>query len=509
MISSTILRRAGGSAAACARRKIADSSHRRLVSSSSRSLLLVKNTFLNHGHVVPKASTTVSFSTSSTSSTSRIPTTSEEQGQQKQSTTTTTIRSKSTQAQPAATKMHPSTTNPLSLWQKQCWETYLSTGRGSNTLFQAIDINHSRTINVQELHFFLDSVNRKGVHPRAFKMLDELTHDHKITFREFQAWLVVATKFGSDHKNSTFLQLYESSPSLGQRGTTVMRKKLKEKIQQDEQHEEEEYHSWNEMTMSQSVRRMQYAVRGKLVLKAEALQAQGRDILFTNVGNPHGVGQPAISYYRQVLALCDLPAENGVNNPNLHKLFPHDDIVERAKYYRDVCIGASGTGAYTGSQGILNFRQDVANYIQERDGGIHPAYPGNIFLTNGASSAIEFVMTTLIAGISDAIMIPIPQYPIYSGMLHLACVIMCVRDCGVSSSACLDSLFVCLFFWSRRADSVVCVCVCVFLLPPPICARSLQISSLAFPVVSHSSYMYYSIDREIRWKASWILLRRK
>ena len=428
MISSSILRRAGtGSAAAYARKVGSGSSPRRVVSSSSRSLLQVKNVFLNQGRVVPKASTAVSFSTSSTSSsTSRIPTTTrEDQGQQNQTTTASTIRCNSTQAQPAATKMHPSTTNPLSLWQKQCWETYLSTGRGSNTLFQAIDMTHSRTINVQELHFFLDSVHRKGVHPRAFKMLDELTHDHKITFREFQAWLVVATKFGSDHKNSTFLQLYESSPSLGQRGTTVMRKKLKEKIHEDDKDdEEEEYHSWNEMTMSQSVRRMQYAVRGKLVLKAEALQAQGRDILFTNVGNPHGVGQPAISYYRQVLALCDLPAENGVNNPNVHHLFPHEDIVERAKYYRDVCIGASGTGAYTGSQGILNFRQDVANYIQQRDGGIHPAYPGNIFLTNGASSAIEFVMTTLIAGISDAIMIPIPQYPIYSGTYHV-----CVRDC--------------------------------------------------------------------------------
>lgn len=38
--------------------------------------------------------------------------------------------------------------------------------------------------------------------------------------------------------------------------------------------------------MSQSLRRMQYAVRGEVVMLAEQLKAEGREIIFTNVGNP-------------------------------------------------------------------------------------------------------------------------------------------------------------------------------------------------------------------------------
>lgn len=94
-------------------------------------------------------------------------------------------------------------------------------------------------------------------------------------------------------------------------------------------------------------------------------------------------------------------------------MFP-EDVVERAKEYRTI-IGPSGTGAYTHSQGILGFREHVAEYIQNRDG--YPSYPGNIFLTNGASNAIAMVLQGMLASNDDAVMIPIPQYPIYSALI--------------------------------------------------------------------------------------------
>jgi alanine transaminase len=148
-------------------------------------------------------------------------------------------------------------------------------------------------------------------------------------------------------------------------------------------------------------------------MRADQLKAEGREILFTNIGNPHAVGQAAITFYRQVMALCDLPAEYGVDHPEISMLFP-DDVVQRARELREA-IGPAGTGAYTGSQGVLEFRKHVARFISNRDG--HPAYPGNIFLTNGASSAIELVLTTILSSDIDGIMIPIPQYPIYSALI--------------------------------------------------------------------------------------------
>ena len=136
------------------------------------------------------------------------------------------------------------------------------------------------------------------------------------------------------------------------------------------------------------------------------MAAQGRKIIYTNIGNPHAVGQKPITYYRQVLALCDLPDEFGIGNPRVASAFP-PDVIERAQEMR-AAIGPAGTGAYTNSQGISEFRDDVANFISARDG--HVSSSSDIFLTNGASSAIEHVLTGLIGNNRDAIMIPIPQY---------------------------------------------------------------------------------------------------
>lgn len=168
-----------------------------------------------------------------------------------------------------------------------------------------------------------------------------------------------------------------------------------------------------EETMAPNVRRMQYAVRGDVVTRAEALRAEGRDIIFTNVGNPHSVKQKPITYYRQVLALCDLPAECGVDHPDVGRMFPAD-VVRRAREYR-AAIGPGGTGAYSHSQGVQAFREHVAAFITARDG--YPAAAGDIFLTNGASSGIEKVLSAMVAGEEDAILIPIPQYPIYSALI--------------------------------------------------------------------------------------------
>ena len=150
-----------------------------------------------------------------------------------------------------------------------------------------------------------------------------------------------------------------------------------------------------------------------MFLCLNSVAAEGKKIIYTNIGNPHAVGQKPISYYRQVLSLCDLPAEYGVDNPVVASSFP-SDVVQRAIEMREA-IGPSGTGAYTNSQGIAKFRVDVAHFITERDE--HVSLPSNIFLTNGASAAIENVLTGLIGSNRDSVMIPIPQYPIYSAII--------------------------------------------------------------------------------------------
>ncbi|KAL7531930.1 hypothetical protein ACHAXR_004310, partial [Thalassiosira sp. AJA248-18] len=278
--------------------------------------------------------------------------------------------------------------------QRECWDAYVATGRGCHTLYQLLDTDSNGQISWQEIRFFLENVRESDINPAARKAVLEAASDGNINFPEFQAWLIKATKVDPGTKNTYASEHYHAS--IGSAPAPV-----------------DSEHSWNKHTMSQNLRRMQYAVRGEVVIRADAMAAEGKKIIYTNIGNPHAVGQKPITYYRQVMSLCDLPAECGIANPQISSAFP-TDVVERAIEMRSA-IGPAGTGAYTNSQGIGKFRDDVAHFITARDG--HVSFPSNIFLTNGASAAIESVLTGLISNNRDAIMIPIPQYPIYSAII--------------------------------------------------------------------------------------------
>lgn len=302
------------------------------------------------------------------------------------------------------------TVKPLADVRKQLWEFYFSTGRGANALFEAIDLEAKGTIHPSEIKGFLREVLRDGdgncidpktIMPYAWNRLNQRDVEGRAyDIRNFKKWLVAATKMSADENNKRLLESLSLNPQVGD-------------MYKSDDEEMPASYSWNEESMSQSLRRMQYAVRGEVVMRADQLAAQGREILYTNIGNPHQVGQSPITYYRQVLALCDLPAEHGVDHPNIEQLFPKD-VIARAREYRQI-VGPSGTGAYTHSQGLLGLRQHIADYIQKRDG--YKAYPGNIFLTNGASTGISMVLQGLLASNRDAVMIPIPQYPIYSALI--------------------------------------------------------------------------------------------
>ena len=158
---------------------------------------------------------------------------------------------------------------------------------------------------------------------------------------------------------------------------------------------------------------MEYAVRGELVIKAGEYQKQLADgsadlpfdeIILCNIGNPQSVGQKPFTFFRQVLAACMYPEL--IDSGTLPK-----DAAERAA---TILAGMQGgVGAYSGSKGVDSIRENVAAYIQERDGG-ELGDPENIFLTSGASEGIKTIMQLATRNESDGILIPTPQYPLYS-----------------------------------------------------------------------------------------------
>lgn len=170
--------------------------------------------------------------------------------------------------------------------------------------------------------------------------------------------------------------------------------------------------------MNQSLRRMEYAVRGEIVARAAEYEQRLRDgkggelpfksMVWANIGNPQQVGNPAVTFPRQVLALTAYPA---LAEGPAAAAFPADAVARARKYLDEV----GSTGAYTGSQGMRTVREEVAAFIAARDG--HPADPDDVFLTDGASPGAKSVVQMAVRGPADGIMVPVPQYPLYSASI--------------------------------------------------------------------------------------------
>lgn len=170
--------------------------------------------------------------------------------------------------------------------------------------------------------------------------------------------------------------------------------------------------------MNPHVIKMEYAVRGPLVIRATAIEKEleaGAQKPFTtvtkaNIGDAHAMGQKPITFIRQVVTLCLNPAL--MEDPNIP-----EDTKQRAQEVLAGCKGSS-LGSYSDSAGIETIRRHVAQYIEQRDG--FPSCWDNIILCAGASEGIRGMLKMMIKhdnGIKPGVMIPIPQYPLYSATI--------------------------------------------------------------------------------------------
>ncbi|KAE9398373.1 PLP-dependent transferase [Gymnopus androsaceus JB14] len=171
-------------------------------------------------------------------------------------------------------------------------------------------------------------------------------------------------------------------------------------------------------SLNPSFLKVEYAVRGELAIKAEEYRTKLKTpnnglpfdrVISSNIGNPQqkGLDQPPITFARQLAALMEYPA--------LAELAPGvfpEDVVQRAKQLQEE-IGS--IGAYSHSQGVPLIREHVAKFIEERDG--YPSDPKNIFLTAGASAGVSLFISMLLSTPDSGILIPIPQYPLYTATI--------------------------------------------------------------------------------------------
>ncbi|GAB1604840.1 alanine aminotransferase 2-like [Argonauta hians] len=173
-------------------------------------------------------------------------------------------------------------------------------------------------------------------------------------------------------------------------------------------------------TINPYVKAMEYAVRGPIVVRANEIELDMLNgmaypfdqIIKANIGDCHATGQKPITFIRNVMALC-LSPELLMDNPKIP-----DDCKARAVRILKDCRGSS-IGSYSNSEGLLIIREYIARYIEKRDG--YPANISDILLTSGASDGIKMILNVLMTGESGrkrtGVMIPVPQYPLYSATL--------------------------------------------------------------------------------------------
>ncbi|KAI9273571.1 pyridoxal phosphate-dependent transferase [Sporodiniella umbellata] len=177
-------------------------------------------------------------------------------------------------------------------------------------------------------------------------------------------------------------------------------------------------------TMNPLIRKAEYAVMGELPARAEVLSKMLKknpekfkfdDVVFCNIGNPHIFNQKPITFFRQVSSLVENQDLLKKENRDLvSQLYPIDAI-ERA----ETLLNHIGhLGAYADSKGVGHIRENIAHFIERRDG--YAADPETIFLTQGAGEGIHRVLQILHQpNQKSGVMIPIPQYPIYTAALQM------------------------------------------------------------------------------------------
>lgn len=133
---------------------------------------------------------------------------------------------------------------------------------------------------------------------------------------------------------------------------------------------------------AERLRQVSYEIRGPVMQRALAMEAQGTNIIKLNLGNPAPFGMVA-------------------PDALLHEMRAH-------------LHAASG---YSESKGILPAREAIVRYAQKKH--IPVDSPHDVFIGNGVSELILMVMQGLLNP-DDEILVPSPDYPLWTAAVRLA-----------------------------------------------------------------------------------------
>lgn len=126
---------------------------------------------------------------------------------------------------------------------------------------------------------------------------------------------------------------------------------------------------------------VRYDIRGPLSRRARELEGEGRDILRLNIGNPGVFGFQTPAHLREAVT---------------HHLAQSE--------------------AYCTQQGLPLAREAIV--AQQRERGAHGVDIERVFIGNGVSELIDLSLRAILE-VGDEVLIPAPDYPLWSAATHL------------------------------------------------------------------------------------------
>ena len=134
---------------------------------------------------------------------------------------------------------------------------------------------------------------------------------------------------------------------------------------------------------SSKLKNVLYEIRGKALVEAARLEAEGYNVLKLHTGNPAIFGFEA----------------------------PHQIV-------HDMLAALPTAHGYSDSKGIISARRAVVSRYEQIEG--FPAFgPDDVYLGNGVSELITMTMQALLDE-GDEVLIPAPDYPLWTAMTSLA-----------------------------------------------------------------------------------------
>ncbi|XP_045469541.1 alanine aminotransferase 2-like [Harmonia axyridis] len=171
-------------------------------------------------------------------------------------------------------------------------------------------------------------------------------------------------------------------------------------------------------TVNPNYRGLEYSLSGPVLQKAieiekeilEGHKKKFKNVILLNIGDAQSLGQPPLTFPRQVLSL--------VAYPDLlrDKTFP-EDVKLRARDILENCPGGSA-GSYSYLCGMDIIRKKIATYIEKRD-NVASNWE-NIIIGQGVADMAKLFMSLLKSnkyGLAAGILNPVPECPFYSSII--------------------------------------------------------------------------------------------